>query len=297
MDGLSTMCAHRHRSHPLVVGVDAGGTWIRLRARRDGRAVASRTIPASRVQDVPSFLRSEWARRGWTRTAVAALVVAARGIWTGSERRALRHRLRLLAARVSVMSDVEGAWHGALGDGPGILVLAGTGSIVLGRDGAGRWARRGGLGPLVGDEGSAFWLAREWLRRTPRAAPAARRLARDPAAVARIAALAPAVLARARRRETAAAQLVHEGQQRLAEQVAAVARQLRLAPPVTVSWAGAVLADTWFRAGLRRALRRQGTWARWRAPARGPVDGVAGIAATLAGGTRRTTRRSRPRRR
>lgn len=280
------MCAYHHRSHPLVVGVDAGGSWIRLRARRGGRDVARRTVPVTRVHDVPSFLRTEWTRRGWTPSTVAALVVAARGTWTRSERRALRHRLRPLALRVRVMSDVEGAWHGALGARPGVLVVAGTGSIVLGRDAAGRWARTGGLGPLVGDEGSAFWLAREWLRRTPRAAVTARRLGRAPDAVRRIAALAPAVLARARRREAAATQVVHEGQRRLAEQVAAVARRLRLPAPVTISWGGAVLADAWFRAGVRRALTRHGIPARWQAPARAPVDAVAGLAAALAASTR-----------
>lgn len=280
------MCTDGHRSQPLVVGVDAGGTWIRLRARRGGRSVASRTARVTRVQDVPNFLRSEWARRGWERATVAALVVAARGTWTRSERRRLQQRLRPLAARVSVMSDVEGAFHGALGDGPGVLVLAGTGSIVIGRDAGGRWARAGGLGPLIGDEGSAFWLGREWLRRTPRAALAARRLARGPGAVPRIAALAPGVLARARRREPAATLVVREGQRCLAGQVATVARRLGLPAPFTVSWAGAVLNDAWFRAGLRRALRRQGARARWRAPVQAAADAAAGIAASLASGRR-----------
>ena len=272
----------RHRSLPLVVGVDAGGTWIRLRAQRGARNVARRTVRASVMQDVPSFLRSEWERRGWTRAGVAALVVAARGTWTAPERRALRRRLAPLARRVRVMSDVEGAWHGALGDVPGVLVLAGTGSIVLGRDAAGRWARTGGLGPLVGDEGSAFWLGREWLRRTPRAAGTARRLARSPAAVAQIAGLAPSVLARARRREPAAIRVVGEGQRRLAEQAADVARRLRLPGCFTVSWAGAVMSDPWFRAGLRRALGRLGVRAHWQPPAGEPVDAATRAAARLA---------------
>ena len=287
------MCAPRHRSLPLVVGVDAGGTWIRLHAQRGGRGVARRTIRASAVHDVSSFLRSEWARRGWTRAGVAALVVAARGTWTAAERQALRRRLAPLARRVGAIADVEGAWHGALGDVPGVLVLAGTGSIVLGRDAAGRWARAGGLGPLVGDEGSAFWLGREWLRRTPRAAATARRLARSPAAVGRIAGLAPSVLARARRREPAAVRVVGEGQRRLAEQAADVARRLRLPQPFTVSWAGTVMSDPWFRAGLRRALGRLGIRARWQSPAGQPVDAAIRAAARLAFPGRRAARARR----
>src|ERR671935_277939 len=87
-----------------------------------------------------------------------------------------------------------------LGVGAGVLILAGTGSIVIGRDRRGRWARAGGLGPLLGDEGSGFWLGRAWLRATTQGEDflPARRLiqARDP--VRRIAALAPGVIARAR---------------------------------------------------------------------------------------------------
>src|SRR2546425_11278224 len=68
------------------------------------------------------------------------------------------------SVRVEVIADAQAALLGAIGDGPGALVLAGTGSIVVAHDGRGRWTRAGGLGPLVGDEGSGFWLGREWLR-------------------------------------------------------------------------------------------------------------------------------------
>jgi N-acetylglucosamine kinase-like BadF-type ATPase len=289
------MSATLHPRPPLVVGVDAGGTWIRLRARRAGRVVARRTVRASVMPDVGSVLRSEWRRRGWTRGEVAALVVAARGAWTPTERRTLARSLAPLARRVAVMSDVEGAWHGAFGGGPGVLVLAGTGSIVLGRDAGGRWAREGGLGPLVGDEGSAFWLAREWLRLTPEAAAVARRLGRAPGPVARIAGRAPRVLAAARRRQPTAARVVREGQRRLAEQVAAVVRRLALPRPVTVSWAGGLIADPWFREGLRRALGRQGISARWRPPAADPVEGATEAAARLAAAARSPARRRGPR--
>ena len=58
-------------------------------------------------------------------------------MWTPRERGAVRRRLRGLARRVEVISDVEAALLGALDGRPGLLVLAGTGSIVLGRDGEG----------------------------------------------------------------------------------------------------------------------------------------------------------------
>ncbi|BCS35400.1 ATPase [Luteitalea sp. TBR-22] len=52
---------------------------------------------------------------------------------------------------------------GTLGD-PGIIVIAGTGSVVYGEDAEGRSARAGGWGYVFGDEGSGFGLAREGIR-------------------------------------------------------------------------------------------------------------------------------------
>jgi N-acetylglucosamine kinase-like BadF-type ATPase len=217
-----------------------------------------------------------WRRRGWRADAIGALVVAARGVWTPAERRAARGTLRGLARRVEVISDAEAAWLGALDGRAGVLVLAGTGSIVLGCDARGRWARAGGLGPLFGDEGSAFWLGRQWLRARP---DVARRLARAPDAVARIAARAPAVLARARDGDRRAAAIVREGQDRLAALAHEVARALALRGVVDVGWAGGLMADPWFRAGVRRALARRAVRARWHPPAAPPVLAAARLAA------------------
>jgi N-acetylglucosamine kinase-like BadF-type ATPase len=142
-----------------------------------------------------------WRRRRWNRRRVAALVVASRGLWTPAERRILARALRGLAARVHVISDAQAALLGALGKRPGVLMLSGTGSIVVGRNARGRWARAGGLGPVLGDEGSGFWLGREWLRAAVRDGhllPALRAShGHDP--VQTIAALAREVLERARR--------------------------------------------------------------------------------------------------
>jgi N-acetylglucosamine kinase-like BadF-type ATPase len=47
---------------------------------------------------------------------------------------------------------------------PGIIVIAGTGSMTFGRNAAGRSARAGGWGYAFGDEGGAFDLVRQALR-------------------------------------------------------------------------------------------------------------------------------------
>jgi len=64
--------------------------------------------------------------------------------------------------RFHVGNDMVCGWAGALGCEDGINVVAGTGSIAYGEF-QGRNARSGGWGELFGDEGSAYWLAREGL--------------------------------------------------------------------------------------------------------------------------------------
>jgi len=272
------------RKASLCVGVDVGGTWIRIAGCTGVRRGSTIVVPTERdLRKLTPVLRAVWRRRGWSRRRVAALVVASRGLWTAGERQALARRLRGLAERVLVISDAQAALLGALGQRPGVLLLAGTGSIVVGWDGRGRWARAGGLGPLVGDEGSGFWLGREWLRATVRdggLVPTLRAVhAPDP--VRTIAALAPAVLARARRGDRRARRIAAEGQRHLAANALEVARALKLGQRVDASWAGSVLDDRWFRAGLVRAVARAGLRARWHRPAEEPVDVAARLAATL----------------
>jgi N-acetylglucosamine kinase-like BadF-type ATPase len=274
---------------PVCVGADVGGTWIRVATARGAR-VTTETIRADRdLRKLAATLKSVWRRHGWSRSRVAALVVASRGLWTAPERRTLTKSLRGLARRVEVISDAQAALLGALGNRPGVLVLSGTGSILVGYDGRGRWARAGGLGPLVGDEGSGFWLGREWLRAMVDRGKLASTLrvvhALDP--VAAIAALAPSVLARARRGDRHARRIVRDGQRYLAESVREVVRRLALRGPIDASWAGGVLGNRWFRAGVIRATARAGVRARWHEPAEAPVVAAVRLAETLAHGTGR----------
>jgi N-acetylglucosamine kinase-like BadF-type ATPase len=157
---------------------------------------------------------------------------------------------------VVVISDVEAAYLGALGATAGVLILAGTGSIALGRDRGGRFTRAGGLGPLLGDDGSAFAIGRAWLRAGAMTPVRIRRIVTAPDAVARVAALAPSVLRRARRGDRTARRVVADAQRGLADLAARVAPRLGPGRPIPVSWAGGLLGDRRFRAGVWRALRR-----------------------------------------
>src|SRR3990172_12761444 len=105
----------------VAVGVDLGGTRVRLVA--SGPAGWSRRVQsrAPSLADRPGFLRRLWPRWGLSPRRVAGLVVAARGVWTPAERRREARRLRGLARPVKPIPAVEAAFLGALGDHPGIL--------------------------------------------------------------------------------------------------------------------------------------------------------------------------------
>ncbi len=133
-------------------------------------------------------------------------------------------------------------------------------------------------------EGSAFWIGREWLRATARrrGRRPARRLGRAPDAVSRIAALAPSVLRRARRGDRAARLIVATALHALAQLVRWTAHDLRLRPPVAVSWAGSLLGDARFRGGVWRAARRQGLGLQPVRPRHDATVAAARLAARLA---------------
>ena len=72
---------------------------------------------------------------------------------------------RIVSAEIlTVGHDAPTALFGATGGLPGVVVIAGTGSIVFGTDESGRTAQAGGLGYLFSDEGSGFWLAAQTIR-------------------------------------------------------------------------------------------------------------------------------------
>jgi len=68
------------------------------------------------------------------------------------------------AGRLMVTTDAAVALAGATASGQGIVVIAGTGSMALGRNGQGTVARAGGWGYVFGDEGGAFDIVRQAAR-------------------------------------------------------------------------------------------------------------------------------------
>ncbi len=235
-------------STPIVaVGVDNGGTWIRLVGlNQHGRRVWSLKKKSPALEQLPTFLRKELNRFSDT---LNYLSVGSKGIWKQQARDDLNQKLKSLAKEILVVSDVEAAWLAAFETNTsGILLIAGTGSIAYGRH-RGKEARAGGLGPAKGDEGSGYWIGREWSQR--RLKTIQRKSVRE------VARLTASVIKKAQSKNLLAAAIVQEAQEHLANIVLAAARRLHMRGPIPLSAHGSVLANPWFKNGFIAELRRR----------------------------------------
>jgi glucosamine kinase len=75
----------------------------------------------------------------------------------------------IVSGDIEVVGDMVIALEAAFGSGPGVIVIAGTGSIAWGRDEDGDTARAGGWGFAISDEGSGHWIGRAAVAATMRA--------------------------------------------------------------------------------------------------------------------------------
>jgi glucosamine kinase len=169
---------HAPAMTPILIGTDVGGTKTAVAvaegdevvARADGPGAALR--PGRALQSaatIAEVVRRALAGVGHIRGDV--LVVGAAGAGRRTEREELTQALRgeAIAERVVVTTDIEIALVAAFGDGPGIVVSAGTGSIAVGRDRSGAMHRIGGYGWQMGDEGSGYAVGRAALGAVSRA--------------------------------------------------------------------------------------------------------------------------------
>lgn len=211
-----------------------------------------------------------------------------------------------LATAVYLEHDAWATLIGGLGDtGPGMVVQAGTGSIVVGRAADGSRHRAGGWGPLIGDEGSGYGIGAAGLAAAARARdgagptttlteaiPATWRLRWDDLALRlyrpgwrrRVAALAPLVIAEAAR-DDVAHRLLHEQARALARQAHALSvRPAFAGQDLCLVLAGGVLdPPTPFTPVLLAALACGAPHLRRVPPAGDATEGAAAIARALAG--------------
>lgn len=174
----STLALPPVSTNRFVVGLDAGASNTLLLAECEGCAEridrqgaaanpqragvehAARTL-ATLVEDT---LRPH---RPIDRLSVCAGVA---GAGRPEEQEALATHLRRAladdadAVRVEVVHDASIALNAAFGSGSGLVIIAGTGSVVFGRARDGTTRRVGGWGYLLGDEGSGYAVGRAGLQ-------------------------------------------------------------------------------------------------------------------------------------
>lgn len=161
----------------LFVGVDAGGTRTRAVCISENGAIlgTGQAGPANHTSGGWSQARRSISdaiacaasfRDGDTPVIVTATFIGSAGLeHAGDEaegRRLLDERIRSRLVRLD--SDAYAAWAGAFRCRPGIVVIAGTGSMCLGIDADGKRVKVGGWGWRVGDEGSAYGIAVDAIR-------------------------------------------------------------------------------------------------------------------------------------
>lgn len=159
----------------ILVGVDGGGTRTRVLVADErgaeivsveGAASAVRPGEAERSAATIATVVAEALRAaGMPDRRPSILCIGVAGVGREPERHELWQALvaRQLAEDVVVHSDGTIALEDAFGDGPGILLIAGTGSVAFGRGPTGTLDRCGGWGPVFGDEGGGTWIGRRAL--------------------------------------------------------------------------------------------------------------------------------------
>ena len=163
-------------SHNIYLGVDGGGTKthaILFDERRnvigEGYAGASNPLrvgvePA--IENIFQALTAASEAANESRGDIAAAVFGLAGVRRVDLRQRMRERLaqKLEIKTVEVYTDAEIALFGTTLGKAGVVVIAGTGSICLGRNESGETAIAGGWGPIAGDEGGGAGIARRGLQ-------------------------------------------------------------------------------------------------------------------------------------
>jgi N-acetylglucosamine kinase-like BadF-type ATPase len=152
-----------------VIGIDAGGTkTMCLLADEQGTILGEARGGGANLQaagelEVEKVLHHVMdAAIGARDIRPDAICLGIAGVDRPADTAAVHGIMRRIGfkARVIVVNDALVALVAGAGDGEGVVVVAGTGSIAYGRDGSGRAARAGGWGYLLGDEGGGFWIGR-----------------------------------------------------------------------------------------------------------------------------------------
>ncbi len=167
------------RAGSYVLGIDAGGTkTMCLLADGEGRVIAEARGAGANLQAVGEFevekvLHDVMERAIGERAVIpAAICLGMAGVDREGDAAVMRTLMRRIGykARIVIANDALIALVAGVGHAPGVVVIAGTGSIAYGRNAANEAARAGGWGYVLGDEGSGYWIGRHALRAVVRQA-------------------------------------------------------------------------------------------------------------------------------
>lgn len=161
------------------LALDAGGTRT-TGALGDGGAELARatgdsikvlrTDPENARRNLETLLAQLSSQAGVDLKSIARTCIGIAGVRTARVANWIRAALpALVGGDLLLCGDEEIALDAAFRGGPGVLVVAGTGSNAVGRGADGQMAFAGGWGPYLGDQGSGHWIGQEALREALRA--------------------------------------------------------------------------------------------------------------------------------
>ncbi len=170
----------RFETELLLLGVDGGGTKTRAvitdgRQTVLGEGLAGPSNPMrvgikQAADNVRKAVKEACRRAGVKLSQIVAAEFGIAGVRREDVRELMRRELADLGvAEMDVVTDADTALFGATGGLPGLVIIAGTGSICCGLNARGQQDCAGGWGPLAGDEGSGAWIARSALQAVARA--------------------------------------------------------------------------------------------------------------------------------
>ncbi len=155
----------------FFLGIDGGGTKTRCLLGNENFVIGTGTSSSCKVQRVGEACAHDALAAAIHEACVQAgisplqITRSCAGI-TGAGRLEIANVMRdlllsIVGGEIEIIGDVEVGFEDAFGAGPGVLVIAGTGSIAYGRNTAGETARAGGWGHAISDEGSGYWIGVE----------------------------------------------------------------------------------------------------------------------------------------
>ena len=163
----------------FVLGIDAGGTkTVCLVADEQGRVLGSARGPGANLAslgelEVEKVLHEVMEQAMVGQSGVPAVIcLGIAGVDRAEDAAIIRSIMRRIGnkAPVLVVNDALIALEAGAGDGPGIVLIAGTGSICYGRNERGQAARAGGWGYILADEGSGWWMGQRAIQAVMRQA-------------------------------------------------------------------------------------------------------------------------------